>query len=229
MRGAHGACDSCAAVGGVMIKLTVKGLSDFMTQGHAAQRQTLHNFKIKAGEGAIRIKYYAEARGAVREYHLKNNDRAVLETAIARLQTKAGQAKGRGKDRLARNVRAIRSYYKNFGNARFRILGTPRIQMIQGGVTISAIPDLCAEENGSPKLIKLELGAEIPDKRAVKIVLYVIFEGATRSGYAVKPQDVIVLDVEHARRYTGRKVGVRLIRDIEAACQTIEDMWPGIK
>ncbi|MBZ5515837.1 MAG: hypothetical protein LAN62_13530 [Acidobacteriia bacterium] len=212
-----------------MIKLSAKGLAEFMTQSPAAQTRTLRNFKLKAAEGAIRVKYYAEARGAVRQYHLKNNDRGVLETAIHHLETKAGQASGRGIGRLANNIRAIRSYYRNFGDTRFRILPTPRIHITQGDVTISAIPDLCAQEGRSPKLIKLELGTRIPDERAVDIVLHVMFQAARMSGHAVRRQDVIILDVEHGTRYTGANVGVGIERDIEAACHAIEDMWPAIK
>ena len=215
--------------GAEMIRITVKGLAKFMTRGPAGQRKVLRDFKLPKPEGFVQSIYYGEARRAIRDYHSKGNDPATLVSAIEDLRTEADRATGQGQTRLEHNIRAVESYLRHFANKRFTVLETPRLRYSHENVTVSATPDLFVEENGREKLIKLELGADAPDHTMVKIILQVMYQAAVSDGIAVRPQDVIYLDASRAVQHKGAKVRARLTGEIEAACENIEAMWPGIR
>jgi hypothetical protein len=203
-----------------MIKITVKGLAKFMTNGPASQRKVLRNFKFPKPEGFVQTIYYGEARRAIRDYHSKGNDPATLARAIEDLRVEADRATGQAQTRLEHNIRAVEGYLKHFANRRLTVLETPRLGYSHQNVAVGATPDLFVEEKGREKLIKLEL---------VKIILQVMYEAAVSNGIRVRPQDVIYLDASRAVQHKGAKVRARLTREIEAACENIEAMWPGIK
>jgi hypothetical protein len=54
-------------------------------------------------------------------------------------------------------------------------------------------------------------------------------EAAMVEELGVKPADVIYLDVSRQQQFTGKKLNKQLKRDIDAACETIEDIWPRVK
>jgi hypothetical protein len=212
-----------------MIRITVKGLAKFMTKGPAGQRKVLRDFKIPKPEGFVQTVYYGEARQAIRDYHSKGNNPATLIKAVEGLQVEADRAEGQSETRLKHNIRAIESYLQHFASQKFKVLTTPRLEYLHQNVTVNANPDLFVEEKQRQKLIKLELGADKPDKAMVRIILQVMYEAAVRAGLNLRPQDVIYLDASRAEQHRGAKVRARLSRDVEAACENIEAMWPGIK
>lgn len=212
-----------------MIRITVKGLAKFMTKGPAGQRKVLHDFKSPKPEGFVQTVYYGEARQAIREYHSKGNNPATLVKAIEDLRAEADRASGQTQTRLEHNIRAVESYLRHFAHRGFKVLPTPRLEYSHRSVAVSAAPDLFVEEKGREKLIKLELGADAPDRAMVKIILQVMYQAALSNGMSVRPQDVIYLDASRAVQHKGAKVRARLRHEIEAACENIEAMWPGIK
>lgn len=212
-----------------MIRLTVKGLAKFMTRKPAAQRKILHDFKFPQPEGHVQTVYYREARQAIHDYHNEGNNPATLIGAVDSLRARADRSQGQTQIRLEHNIRALESYLKHFAGKQFTILKTPRTYYSHGNVTITAAPDLFVEERGAQRLIKLELGADAPDKDMIKIILQVMYDAAKAAGLNVRPQDVIYLDASRALQYKGAKARARLQRDIEAACENIEAMWNGIR
>jgi hypothetical protein len=78
-------------------------------------------------------------------------------------------------------------------------------------------------------LIKLDFSATAPKENVVSIILKVMHEAAMAEELGVKPSDVIYLDVSRQRQFTGKKLNKQLKRDIDAACETIEDIWPRVK
>ena len=63
----------------------------------------------------------------------------------------------------------------------------------------------------------------------MSIILKVMHEAAMAQELGVKPSDVIYLDVSRQQQFTGKKLNKRLKQDIDAACETIEDIWPTVK
>ena len=212
-----------------MIAITVKGLAKFMTQRFATRRKTLRDFKFPKPEGAVQAAYYAEARRAIRDYHSGGNNPSVLVKTVNHLRIKAYQAQGQAVTRLDHNIRALESYLRHFSHRRFSVLSPPRLKYIYSNVAVSALPDLHVQEKGHQKVIKLELGTVTPDPQMINIILQVMYEAARSAGLSIRPQDVIYLDASRATQHKGAKIRTRLKRDIEAACESIEALWPSIK
>lgn len=208
-----------------MIRLTAKGLAKYMTSGDARKRKILRDYKFPDPEGAVQAKYYAEARRVIEQYHGGGNDASIIVSAVDELNTNAARELGRKHDRLRNNIRALESYLANFGKKKLTILPTPDVKFTHGQVLVSAYPDLYVKDGDRHKIIKLDLGKDHPKPEMIKIVLQVTFAAAQAARLPVLPKDVIYVEVEHGTQHSGVKRRARLQRDIEAACQTIEDVW----
>jgi hypothetical protein len=208
-----------------MIRLTAKGLAKYMTGGPAAQRKILRDYKYPEPEGAVQVKYYAEARLAIEQYHSSGNDATVAVAAVDELHTKAARLSGRKQDRVKNNIRAFESYLRNFEKKKLTILSSPDLKFTHGQVVVSAFPDLYVRDGQRHKIIKMDFSKGEPIPRAIRIVLQVTYVAANDRNLPVTAKDVIYVDVSRGKSYTGAKVRTRLMRDVEAACQTIEDVW----
>jgi hypothetical protein len=227
--GACGASIAHLALLSMAIKLSVKGLAQFMTAGPAKQRTVLRTQKFPSKqENVAIIVYYGEARRAIEEYHENDNDPAMLVSAVDKISKKEVSASGQTAVRLNHNIRGIQTYLTHFGDRKFTILETPKIKYVRNNVTVSAMPDLFVVENGHRKIIKLDFSEKPPDPRVVVIVLQVMYEAAAAAGLAVKPKDVVYLDVVRNEQHTGAKMKAALKKEVEAACDNIEALWPTI-
>ena len=100
------------------------------------------------------------------------------------------------------------------------------MKFTHGQVLVSAYPDLYVKDGDRHKIIKLDLGKDHPKPEMIKIVLQVTYAAAQLRSCRSYQKDVIYVEVEHGTQHSGVKKRARLQRDIEAACQTIEDVWP---
>jgi hypothetical protein len=212
-----------------MIKISVKGLAKFMTSGSVGQRSVLKNFKFPDPQGAVQAAYYSEARRAIEEFHESENDAASIVEEVKKLSEKAYSASENSRVRIEHNIRALQSYLNIFGTENFTILPCPRLSLIHNSVSVGSTPDLCARYKGRRKLIKLDLGTRSPDPKVVNIVLQVIFEAAQLANLSIEPRDVLYLDVPGETIHRTAKTRSRLKKEIEAACENIEALWPSIK
>lgn len=203
-----------------------------MQANSSAQRTFLRNQKFpRTFDGKKRppIVRYSEAHHAIRKYHESGNDITVLISAIEGLVKKENEHPERDPARIRDNIRALKTYMAHFSKNCFTILSNPKPKYIHGEVTVSATPDLYVEEGGKKKLIKLDLNAVKPDQEEVNIILKVMHEASVLGGLGVQPRDVVYLDVSRQAQYDGKKLNTRLKREIDAACETIADIWPSIK
>jgi hypothetical protein len=214
------------------IKISVAGLAQFMNATSFSQRRLLRDHKFpytKDGRRKPQIVRYSEARSTIQKYHLHDNDVTVLLDAVEALKKKAAENPDKDQSRIEDNIRAIKTYMKHFQNHRFQVLENPRPKYIHGEVHVSTTPDLYVDENGIKKLMKLDFNSKEPKEEVVNIILKVMHEAATSEELGVKPVDVIYLDVSRQRRFTGKKLNKQLKKDIDAACETIADIWPKVK
>jgi hypothetical protein len=204
-----------------------------MKSGPATQRNLLKTYKFptdKYGNKRPQIVRYSEARGAIKKYHESGNDVATLLAAVGALQKKVAAIEpGKDTGRIRDNVRAIEAYMKYFSKSKFTVLDNPRTKYVHSSVEVSTSPDLFVEENGTRKLIKLDFNALPLDPESIKIVLKVMHEASIAKGLVISPKDVIYLDVSRNEQYNGAKLNKQLKKDIDAACETIEDIWPKVK
>jgi len=214
------------------IQISVSGLARFMKASSAAQRTLLRNQKFpftSDGKKRPQIVRYSEARSAIRKYHESGNDITVLLNAIEALVKKENEHPEKDSSRIRDNVRALKTYMAHFSKRNFTVLDNPKPKYSHGDVVVSAAPDLFVDESGKKKLIKLDFNALKPDEEVVQIILKVMHEASVSSELGVQPKDVVYLDVSRQTQHNGEKLNKRLKREIDAACETIADIWPRIK
>ncbi len=196
------------------------------------QRRLLRDYKFpfnKDGTKKPQIVRYSEARATIQKYHQSDNDVTVLLEAVEALKKKASDNPDKDQHRIEDNIRAINAYMKHFQDNKFTVLDNPRPKYVHGDVFVSATPDLYVDEKGTKKLIKLDFSSTAPKEEVVSIILKVMHEAAMVEQLGVKPSDVVYLDVSRQQQFTGKKLNKRLKQDIDAACETIEDIWPRVK
>jgi hypothetical protein len=153
----------------------------------------------------------------------------VLLDVVEAPKKKAAENPDKDPSRIEDNIRAIKTYMKHFQNNQFRVLENPRPRYIHGEVHVTTAPDLYVDENGTKKLIKLDFNSKEPKEEVVNIILKVMHEAASGEELGVRPADVIYLDVFRQRQFNGNKLNKQLKRDIDAACETIADIWPKVR
>lgn len=214
------------------ISISVNGLAKFMTSSEAARRTILRDYKFpfnKDGSKKPQIVRYSEARAVIRDYHESANNAATIVTAIEKLIGKKQKNPDKDAARIDDNIRALQTYLEHFSNRKFTVLETPKPKYIHGEVSVSAYPDLYVDEEGKKKLIKLDFSEKVPDEDSVGIMLKVMHEAAYNANLPVHPADVIYLDITRHTQYTGKKLNKQLKKNIDAACETIADIWPKLK
>jgi hypothetical protein len=214
------------------MKISVRVLADFMLASAARQRTIVRDSKfpkLKDGKPKPQIVRYSEARAAIRDFHESGNNITVLLTAVERLAAKKAAFPEKDTTRIDDNIRALSAYVKHFAKMPFKVLTTPKPIYRFEQVEVSATPDLYVEENGVRKLIKLDFNQKKPLEQSVEIIMKVMAEAASQTELAVKPKDVVYLDVSRQTHYTGKALNKGLKKNIDAALATIQDMWANIK
>jgi len=211
-----------------MVKISVKGLAKFMTSTPANQRKVLRDYKHPDPEGNVQRVYYKEARDAILSYHKHGHDKRWLTSKARQLADQGTLLGGRAGKRFQHNARGLRGYAHYFADRRFELLAALRLQYSAAGVRISVTPDLHVVERRLEKVIKLEFSKEEPDPTVIRIINQAMFEAATAHGLDVTSSGVLVLDVPRGHVHKGARMGSRMKRELEAACQNIATLWPGI-
>lgn len=210
------------------MRITVKGLADFMTGSAAKQRKVVRDFKYPDPEGRARAVYYSDARRAVMRFHAAANDMGVLAGTAARLSRRSAEARGHTRQRLGDNASAIVAYASHFAERAYEILGSPRLRLEYGPVVVAVTPDLYVQERRREKILKVEFTKPVPSDRMVKIITQAMFEAVEQAGMGLGPSNVLYVDVRRGLIHKGARIRARLARDIEAACETIADIWPSL-
>jgi hypothetical protein len=183
----------------------------------------------KNGNKRPQIVRYSEARSAIKKYHSSGNDIATLIAAVAALQRKDAAHPEKDSNRIKDNIKAIQTYMTHFARNKFAVLDNPKPKYRHGEVEVSATPDLFVDDGGHRKMIKLDFNAVALDAESVQVILKVMHEASALQELGVQPKNVIYLDVARQAQQTGAKLNKQLKRDIDAACETIEDIWPKVK
>jgi hypothetical protein len=212
-----------------MKRISVKGLAEFMAANDAKRRTVVRRFKYpREDEAFAMIKYYQEARDAISAYHSGKRDSTWLHNVANQLEAVARSVTGHSRTRVRHNARAVHAYATNFAGREFEVLTTPRLRLNYSGVTISVVPDLRVREQSQDKIIKLEFGKDAPAEREIKVMSQILFEAARLGGLQIPARSVLYLDVARGAEHRGARLGAQLANDIEAACETISDIWDRI-
>jgi len=213
-----------------MISITVKGLAKFMTASPAQQRKIVRDFKYpKLDESAAQQKYYREVRTIITAYHKADRQPGWLLQKAALLETLATQErKSRGRIRLNHNARAVRSYHEHFRKRKFEVLDRNSLHFDSGNVRTKVTPDLHVIENDAEKIIKLEFATTEPSVDVVRIISQVMYEAANCNGAALPSGSVLYCDVPRGAAHKGARARTRMLGNIRAACETIENIWEAI-
>jgi hypothetical protein len=211
-----------------MIKIGLKGLAKFIASSPAAQRKVLRDYKYPKREGEAQARYYHEARLFIRRNHSRGNPQGWLSARSQELSLKAQALSGASAVRVRHNARALREYDQFLGNKTFEILSDLSLSLSYSGVTISVYPDLHVREAGVERVIKLEFGSKPPSEVAIRIISQAMFDAVSAAGLSLRAADILLIDVPRKTLYRGARMRSRTARDIEAACQTIADIWPAL-
>jgi hypothetical protein len=210
-----------------MIKIGLKGLAKFIASSPAAQRKVLRDYKYPKREGEAQALYYREARLLIRRNHLRGNPEGWLSARSQELSLKAQTQSGAGALRACHNARALPEYNQFWGNKTFEILGDLSLSLSYSGVTISIYPDLHVREAAwrESSSWSSHQGHRVTSSSGLSQAM---FEAASAAGLNLWSADILLVDVPRKTVYRGARMRSRTAKDIEAAYQTIADIWPSL-
>jgi hypothetical protein len=211
-----------------LIRISLKGLANYMTASPTRQRKILRDFKFPDPEGSAQAVYYREARDLISAYHAHNHPRGWLLQRVGELIKLASLAQGQTAIRLRHNARALREYERHFGRKSYVVLGDIKLELVHANVRVTIFPDLHVREGGQEKIVKLEFGVRPPLPQTVKIIVQAMFDATTKSGLGIPTSGVLYIDVPRGRIHRGARLGSRMARDVESACLNIAAIWPTI-
>lgn len=212
-----------------MISITMKGLAKFMTAGPSAQRPVVRNFKYpKEPEPRAQKRYYRDATRAIRKFRGDKLSVDWLSNQAQLLLANANSAPKAIANRLRENARAIQQYAANFAGHDAEILADIDLPWTVGEVRIKVRPDLHYRERDRKKIMRFELGSKQPGTNMLRILCQSMFEAAAANSLLIKSSDCSVLDVPRGAVHKLARVRARSVKDIEAACKTISDIWLSI-
>lgn len=212
-----------------MISITMKGLAKFIAAGPSAQRRVVHDFKYpRQPEPRAQTSYYRDAKNAIRKFRAESRPTSWLVEQAQLLTTRASVVPSAIAARLKENARAIREYAAHFGGHDAEILKDINLSWAVAGVRIKVRPDLHYRERNRERLMRFEFGSSAPDTRVLRVLCQSMFEAAAVNGLGVASRDCSVLDVPRGNVHRLARNHARTVRDIEAACKTISDMWPNV-
>jgi hypothetical protein len=213
-----------------MIKLSVKGLADFMTANAARQRRILREHKFpRLDEARAKIVYYREARDHIAAYHRRGHRPEWMAAKADDLLQLAAADRSVTGQRLRHNARALIHYEAHFARRGFAVQPDLRLSLQLGVVRVSVVPDLHVVEKRKEKIIKLEFGVNPPTRDSVRIISQVMYEAARGHIPHLTNRSILFLDVPRGNEHHGARAGARTLGEIEAACQNIQGIWPTIQ
>jgi hypothetical protein len=212
-----------------MIRLSIRGLAKYMTSSPAGQRKVLRDYKYPdEDEPSAMRRYYKDATDRIRVYHRPGHEPSWLRAKVLELSELARLTPGRAGAKLRHNARALAAYEKHFAGRSLLPLPNLRLRLDIGNVVIGVSPDLHAIERKKAKLLKFDFSVAAPSDDMIKIVSQVMFEAAKGSVADLTSSSIEYVDVTRGNEFRGARAGARTLREIEAACATIENVWASI-
>ncbi|MBX3389858.1 MAG: hypothetical protein KF691_10445 [Phycisphaeraceae bacterium] len=213
------------------MKVSGKGLVEFMRARADRQRSILYTLKFPdEKERASRGSYYSTAKRNIIAFHRESHPIGWLATQAESIDAKAKTAaKDSEKKRLQSNAKALRHYAQHFGNRQFVVQPTARFGLTIGSVETSVAPELYVSEKGRLQLVKLEFSPQLMAPDVVQLFLRFLAHAAARNGSPVTPTHCFLYHVPTGDVYRSPGIGSRFVKELEAACQTVEDIWDKLK
>ena len=211
-----------------MIRLKGKAVAEFMTASALEQRKILRAYKYPdAPENRPRIRYYGEARTAIRDFYRQSRPAGWLTNKAQHLRSKAALEPS-GAPRVENNARAIEHYLQHFSGERLSFQGSIPLAFSVGQVQMDVTPDLYVVKRQRKKLISVEFATGTPSQQhgaRFKIVGHMMLEAARHKGLGITKSDVLCYEVATGKMHRISASGVRIMKQIEATCQNIEGIW----
>lgn len=181
-----------------VIKISATGIAEFMTANPSGRSSKLRPYKFnKRGEGFGRTSYYQKAIACIKKYHSEHNDASAIKKVISELTATAADNSIEQllRTRAQRNIDAILAYQRIYGRRQFQILRNHRLSYTTKKLRITASPDLWVKEQNHEILLKIGAARHRNPDEFVEILLQLIRKAAISSGYKIRANNVVYLDI----------------------------------
>ena len=209
--------------------ISLTGLVKFIVASPSQQRKVLRDHKYPDPEGMAQAKYYQEATRAIMAFYRDEHDRSWLEAKADALITQKAGARDRAKTKLDNNAAVLRSHARHFSSQGMELVESPKLVYTYAGLKIAVAPHLSVIERKQKRLIRLRFPLQRNADETAKVVCQVMYEAAESMGLNLPASAFRVWDCRSGKKHQVARSRSRTRNDIEAACETIVDLWPGIR
>jgi hypothetical protein len=213
---------------GTMPQMSIKGLAKYIVASPAQQRKVIRDYKYPQAEGLAQANYYRDAKECIREYHRGTRARTWLEGRSEALYGLAAAETGSRRTKIQNNARAIRDYAINFHDRIYQVQPQQRFRYLHGGMIITLSPDLCVTDRNRTRYVFFNFARVEADPSLQRIMVQCLYDAIRSEGIVLGGRDVQVQDVPRGATIFGARLSSRTRNEIEAACETINTLWPSI-
>jgi len=207
------------------IKLAATGVAEFAEASATKKRSLLRPYKLKkSGEAKGRSNYYQIAINAIKSFHKSENEKGVIADAIEALTLKRKSATHLDRIKCDHNIRVLKSYLAHFGSRKLKPIPGKRLFCKVKNLTITTQPELTAEENGKPLIVKLHFSSKKATTLRISILLHLMRQSAVNVGLHVNPENVACFDMDGTVHHCPRNT-TAMDRIVEGLAGEIEDVW----
>lgn len=199
-----------------------------MTASPSQQRRILKDYKYPDPEGTAQAAYYRNARNAIQEFHMNGHDADWLVSKADALNSQKSGPPAR-QTRITKNVQALRKYAASFSSRKIQSQAVSDLKYSHAGLSVNVTPDLFGIElDRYSRLVKIQFAKSNDPEKNAKIIGQVMLTAASAAGLTLPSSAMRVWDCQTGEDYKLARVGARMEKDIEAACENIMAIWQGI-
>ncbi|MCY3646136.1 MAG: hypothetical protein OXH07_04070 [Chloroflexi bacterium] len=209
--------------------ISLTGLVKFVVASPSQQRKVLRDHKYPDPDGLAQAKYYQEATRAIMAFYRNGHDRSWLEARADALIARKAGASEHAKTKLDSNAAVLRSHAKHFSSQGVDLVESPKLVYVHAGLDIAVTPHLSIMERKQKRLVRLRFPLQRNADETAKVACQVMYEAAESMGLDLPASAFRVWDCRSGKKHKMARSRSRTRSDIEAACETIVDLWPGIR
>lgn len=198
-------------------------VAQYMDASFTTQRSMVR--RAKHAETEFGLLYYQDCRDAVARYLEAGCDSDVLKLKISRLESEKGDTTPQHETLLNHNIRALSEFERQFGNLEADFLTRPRCPLSISDVKIPTTPDLHYTIKGKERFVRLVYSVKPLEPPHLKVFHQLVFTSLRETFISLKPNQVHIVTLHSEETFTCARPSKRLAKNIEAACETISNVW----
>jgi hypothetical protein len=128
--------------------------------------------------------------------------------------------------RLQSNALVFNAFHSVFGRKKLRVFSSPRLQcLLSTDVAVNMQPELYAEIDGVPTILKLGMSKDCPSEQVIRSILQMMARALKHKGIEIPIDHICYFDVRGGKIYSENAVDGDFVRKIMPKVSALAKAW----